>query len=133
LNPRLARRIVGAETRKDCRMRTLLAMAVLIASLAQADAQGLAAGERARGEGRCPVGQVGEAAPGGYRCVPAAALPPQQGVPVAGRAAGAGAQEVSRGAVGGWPFLVGGLAIIGGVVAIAASQNGGSTAPAGTR
>lgn len=118
-------------------MRWLAALAFLCLLPALADAQGLPAGERARGESRCPLGTVGEAMPGGYRCVQPGLVPmPQQGVPVqAAGAAGGQAQEVARGSIGAaWPLAVGGLAILGIGIGIAASQGGGGTTTvSGTR
>lgn len=91
-------------------------------------AQGLPAGERARGEGRCPLGTVGEAMPGGYRCVAAGAPPPAS---APGGAAGGTAREVSRGAlVAAWPLGLGAAAVLG--LGIAAASQGGSS-PSGTR
>jgi hypothetical protein len=91
-------------------------------------AQGLAAGERARGEGRCPVGTVGEAMPGGYRCVAPGPAPPAS--QPAGAAGGA-AREVSRGGLAtAWPFALGAAAVLG--LGIAAAGQGGSS-PSGTR
>jgi hypothetical protein len=112
-------------------MKLILALLVSLAISSPAFPQGMAAGERARGEGRCPVGTVGEAVPGGYRCVrPGAAAIPAQGTTP--QAAGVQAQEVSRGAIAGaWPVALGAAAIIGGAIA-AASQGGGSS-PSGTR
>ena len=115
-------------------MRVLPPLAALLMALAApaAQAQGMAAGERARGESRCPVGTVGEAVPGGFRCTPA--VPIQQGTPVGQPAGAAGGQarEVSRGVVGALPFAAGAAAVLGLGVVAAASQ-GGSSAPAGTR
>lgn len=120
-------------------MRWLVAFLCLSAGVGAAAAQGMAAGERARGESRCPVGTVGEAMPGGYRCV-SPGLVPAQGTPVPasgvqGTGAAAGqAQEVSRGAVtSAWPFAVGALAVLGVGIGIAAGQGGGSSAVATTR
>jgi hypothetical protein len=112
-------------------MRIAIAVAGLIATSVAAQAQGFAAGERARGEGRCPVGTVGEAVPGGYRCVrPELVAAPQQGT--APRAAGGQAQEVSRGPVGAvWPFALGAAAVLG--AGIAAATQGGGSSPPGTR
>lgn len=105
----------------------LVALLVLVVAL-PAHAQGIAAGERARGEGRCPIGTVGEAVPGGFRCVAGAA--PQQGTAVQGapaQAAGGQAQEVSRGAVAAWPLALGAAAVVG--IAVAAASQGGSSSP----
>jgi hypothetical protein len=112
-------------------MRILLALSALLAMAPAAQAQGVAAGERARGEGRCPVGTIGEAVPGGYRCVrPELATAPAQGTTP--QAAGAQAQEVSRGNIGAaWPFALGAAAVLG--VGIAAASQGGGSSPSGTR
>lgn len=117
-------------------MRILLAIPLLLAMSLPAAAQGMAAGERARGEGRCPIGTVGEAVPGGFRCVAAGAAP-QQGTPVqaagqgtGGQAAGGQAREVSRGTVSAWPFALGAAAVVG--IAIAAASQGGGSSPSGT-
>jgi hypothetical protein len=113
-------------------MRALIALLLMLAITAPAGAQGIAAGERARGEGRCPVGTVGEAAPGGYRCVPAGAAP-VQGTPVQtapAQAAGGQAQEVSRGVIAGWPFALGAAAVLG--IGIAAASQGGGSSPVTT-
>jgi hypothetical protein len=112
-----------------------LAMAMLAFSLAvphAAAAQGMAAGERARGAGRCPLGTVAEAMPGGYRCAPPGAPPPSASAPSG--AAGGQAREVSRGAVAAWlPFAAGAAAVVGLGIAAAANQGGSSSAPSGTR
>lgn len=111
----------------------LLLGAALCGPWSAALAQGLPAGERARGESRCPAGHVGEAVPGGFRCVRpdlAAAPPTAQGQAPAG-AAGGQAREVSRGLlVTPWLFGAGALAVVGAGVA-AASQGGSS--PSNTR
>lgn len=113
-----------------------LPMAVLALCLAvphAAAAQGMAAGERARGEGRCPLGTVAEAMPGGYRCAAPGAPPPQPASAQSG-AAGGQAREVSRGAVASWlPFAAGAAAVVGLGVAAAAAQGGSSSAPSGTQ
>ena len=108
-------------------MRMKLAMLLLLVTALPAQAQGIAAGERARGEGRCPIGTVGEAVPGGFRCVAGGAVP-QQGTPVQpAQAAGGQAREVSRGAVAAWPFALGAAAVVG--IAVAAASQGGSSSP----
>lgn len=108
----------------------LLALPWLVPAPA-AHAQGMPAGERARGESRCPVGLVGEAVPGGFRCVrPDLAAAPSPGNAPSG-AAGGQAREVSRGLVAApWLFGAGALAVVGAGVA-AASQGGSS--PSNTR
>lgn len=111
-------------------MRALLALPLLLLVAMPAGAQGMAAGERARGEGRCPIGTVGEAVPGGYRCVAAGAAP-QQGTPVqTAQAAGGQAREVSRGAISPWPFALGAAAVVG--IAVAAASQGSGSGPVTT-
>lgn len=113
----------------------LAALALCLAMPHAAAAQGMAAGERARGEGRCPLGTVAEAMPGGYRCAAPGAPPPQASA--SGQqsgAAGGQAREVSRGAVASWvPFAAGAAAVVGLGVAAAAGQGGSSNAPSGTQ
>jgi hypothetical protein len=120
---------------RDILIPSLVVPMMLLAALPAA-AQGMPAGERARGEARCPVGTVGEAVPGGFRCT-RPGLAPTQGVPVgapAGSPAGAAggtAQEVSRGGLSAaLPLGLGAVAIIG--LGIAAASQGGSS-PSGTR
>lgn len=141
LSNSLVRRALRSHGRAFCKgvaMGNVLAFVCVFVFVSSAGAQGLPAGERARGESRCPVGTVGEAMPGGYRCVrPELVAAPQQGTPVQSSgegAAGGQAQEVSRGAVGApWPFAVGALAILGIGIGIAAGQGGGASAVSGTR
>jgi hypothetical protein len=118
-----------------------LALAALVLGLAAPQpvfAQGMAAGERARGEGRCPLGTVAEAMPGGYRCAAPGAPPPQSAqAPASGQgsgAAGGQAREVSRGELGAWlPFAAGAAAVVGVGIAAVAGQGGSTSAPSGTQ
>jgi hypothetical protein len=111
----------------------LVALAFCLAVPHAAVAQGMAAGERARGEGRCPLGTVAEAMPGGYRCAAPGAPPPQPASAQAG-AAGGQAREVSRGAVASWlPFAAGAAAVVGVGIAAAAGQGGSTSTPSGTQ
>lgn len=108
----------------------MVALALWSAAASPLAAQGLPAGERARGVGRCPLGTVAEAMPGGYRCARPNQAPPQQ---AQAGAAGGQAREVSRGAVAPWLFFAGGaLAVLGIGIALSTNQGGSSSAPTGT-
>jgi hypothetical protein len=111
--------------------RTAMLAAALLGTAPPLAAQGLPAGERARGVGRCPLGTVAEAMPGGYRCARPNEAPPQQ---AQAGAAGGQAREVSRGAVAPWlPFAAGALVVLGVGIALSANQGGSSSAPTGTQ
>jgi hypothetical protein len=112
------------------RIARIAMVAAAVLGSAPARPQGLPAGERARGVGRCPLGTIAEAMPGGFRCARPNEAPPQQ---AQAGAAGGQAREVSRGVVAPWlPFAAGALVVLGVGIALSANQGGSSSAPTGT-